>query len=175
MGTMRKPIFVRTIDDAERPTLEAGLHSSDAFVLRRCQILLASERRKRAPEIAKDVGCDSDTVLDIIHAFDREGVQALIRKSSRPHTTHPAFGAEQKEQLRTLLHKSPTLFGKSTDRWTLDLAAEVSFQQELTAKQVTGETIRATLAGMDVQWRRVKRWIKSPDPAYTRKKGLVSA
>jgi transposase len=172
---MRKPIFVRAISDDERPTLEAGLHSSDAFVLRRCQVILASERRKRAPEIAQDVGCDADSVLDIIHAFNNGGVQALIRKSSRPHRTHPAFAAEQREQLRSLLHKSPSLFGKSTDMWTLDMAAEVSFSQGLTEKQVTGETIRATLAQMGVQWRRVKRWIKSPDPAYTRKKGRVIA
>lgn len=170
---MRRPIFVRPIRDDERPALEAGLHSSDAFVLRRCQIILASERRKRAPEIAKDVGCDSDSVLDIIHGFNHDGVQALIRKSSRPHKTYPAFATEQREQLRTLLHKSPSLFGKSTDMWTLDLAAEVSFSQGLTKEKVTGETIRATLARMDIQWRRVKRWIKSPDPEYTRKKGRV--
>jgi len=111
---MRKPIFVRPIRDDERPALEAGLHSSDAFVLRRCQIILASERRKRAPEIAKDVGCDSDSVLDIIHAFNHNGVQALIRKSSCPHKTYPAFAADQREHLRTLLHKSPSLFGKFT-------------------------------------------------------------
>jgi len=172
---MRKPIFVRPIRDEERPALEAGLHSSDAFVLRRCQIVLASERHKRAPEIAKDVGCDSDSVLDIIHAFNHNGVLALIRKSSCPHKTYPAFAADQREQLRTLLHKSPSLFGKSTDVWTLDLAAEVSFSQGLTKEQVTGETIRATLARMDIQWRRVKRWIKSPDPEYTRKKGRVIA
>ena len=175
MGAMRKPIFVRAIRDDERSTLEAGLRSSDAFVLRRCQIILASERRKRAPEIAKDVGCDSDSVLDIIHAFNRAGGQAQTRKSSRPHKTYPAFAADQREHLRTLLHKSPSLFGKSTDMWTLDLAAEVSHSQGLTEKQVTGETIRATLARMGVQWRRVKRWIKSPDPEYTRKKGRVIA
>jgi hypothetical protein len=172
---MRKPIFVRPIRDDERPALEAGLHSADAFVLRRCQIILASERRKRAPEIAQDVGCDADSVLDIIHAFNDNGVQALIRKSSCPHKTYPAFAADQREQLRTLLHKSPSLFGKSTDMWTLDLAAEVSFSQGLTKEQVTGETIRATLARMGIQWRRVKGWIKSPDPEYTRKKGRVIA
>lgn len=171
MGAMRRPIFVRAIRDDERPILEAGLHSADAFVLRRCQVILASERRKRAPEIGKDVGCDADSVLDMIHAFNRDGVQALRRKSTRPHKTHPAFGTAQREQLRTLLHKSPALFGKSTDMWTLDLAAEVSFSQGLTDKQVTGETVRATLVQMGVQWRRVKRWIKSPDPEYSRKKG----
>jgi hypothetical protein len=44
---MQVPLFVRPLTDAERQALEAGLHSSDAFVLRRCQILLASARRAR--------------------------------------------------------------------------------------------------------------------------------
>ena len=39
---MRHPIYVRPITETEREQLQAGLRSSDAFVLRRCQILLAS-------------------------------------------------------------------------------------------------------------------------------------
>jgi hypothetical protein len=35
-------MFVRSITEDERKQLEAGLRSRDAFVLRRCQILLAS-------------------------------------------------------------------------------------------------------------------------------------
>ncbi len=38
---------VRTLSKEERKALEAGLRSSDAFVLRRCQILLASARGER--------------------------------------------------------------------------------------------------------------------------------
>ena len=41
---MKPPIFVRTLSKHEREALETGLRSSDAFVLRRCQILLASAR-----------------------------------------------------------------------------------------------------------------------------------
>ena len=45
---MLRPIFVRPLTDAERQQVEAGLRSSEAFVLRRCQILLASARGERA-------------------------------------------------------------------------------------------------------------------------------
>ncbi len=54
------------------------------------------------------------------------------------------------------------------------MAAEVSFEEELTEERVTGETIRATLARLGVRWERAKRWITSPDPEYARKKGGVS-
>ncbi len=53
---MRRPIYVRPLSDAERETLEAGLRSSDAFTLRRCQILLASERGENAYQIARSLG-----------------------------------------------------------------------------------------------------------------------
>src|SRR5215204_3262732 len=53
-----------------------------------------------------------------------------------------------------------------------EYATEVSFEQGITERQVSGETIRATLARLGVRWERAKRWIESPDPQYARKKGL---
>jgi hypothetical protein len=126
---MKRPIFVRPITDAERQRLEAGLRSSDAFVLRRCQILLASAREELAPQIAHHLGCDAQTVRNAIWAFNRAGLVCLNQGSSRPHTTRTAFPGEQAEALRALLHQSPSTFGKPTSLWTLELAAQVSFQQ----------------------------------------------
>jgi hypothetical protein len=56
---MRPPIFVRTLSEEEREALEEGLRSSEAFVLRRCQILLASAGGEIAPQIAKTWAADS--------------------------------------------------------------------------------------------------------------------
>jgi len=52
------------------------------------------------------------------------------------------------------------------------MAAEVSFEEGITEKRVTGETIRATLERLGKGWQRAKGWIESPDPEYARKKGL---
>ena len=172
---MKQPIFVRALSDEEREQLVAGLRSSDAFVLRRCQVLLASARGKIAREIASDLGCDGSTVRSAIKAFNAQGMACLKRPSSRPKTTHAAFEPDQAERLKALLHQSPRTFGKPTSLWTLPLVAEVSFEQGLVAERVTGETVRATLARLDVRWKRAKRWITSPDPEYARKKGLVIA
>lgn len=173
---MRPPIFVRPLTDAERQALAAGLRSSDAFVLRRCQILLASARGERAPRIAEALGCDDQTVLDALHAFNARGLDALQRGSSRPHQPPPqAFAGERAEQLRALLHRRPREFGHPSSLWTLDLAAQVSFAQGLTPRVVSGEAIRQTLLRLGVGWKRAKHWITSPDPAYARKKGSVTA
>lgn len=135
------------MSEDEREALEASLRSSDAFVLRRCQILLASDRGENAYQIARSLGCNPQTARNAIHRFDEGGLEEAFGKgSSRPHTIHAAFDSEEAERLREMLHRSPRDFGKPTSLWTLDLAAEVSFEEGLTEERVSGETIRATLA-----------------------------
>jgi transposase len=167
---MKSPIFVRALTDAEHQALTAGLRSSDAFVLRRCQMLLASSRGERAPRIAEQLGCDDQTVLDALHAFNAHGLDALKKGSSRPKQTHVVFAPEQAEQLRALLHRLPRDFGYPTSVWTLDLAAQLSVDQGLVSSRVRGQTIRQTLLRLGVGWKRAKHWITSPDPQYARKK-----
>jgi transposase len=96
---MRPPIFVRTLAKEEREALEEGLRSSEAFVLRRCQILLASARGERAPQIAKNLGCGQQTVRDAIHDFDERGLDALKAISSRPTEVHAAFDEQSARSL----------------------------------------------------------------------------
>src|SRR5215210_4234582 len=71
---MKPPIFVRTLSKEERKALEAGLRSSDAFVLRRCQILLASARGERPPRIAENLRAEAP----------------LAEPERRPTEEHPA-------------------------------------------------------------------------------------
>jgi transposase len=169
---MRKPIFVRPLSDAERAALEAGLRSPDAFVLRRCQILLASSRGETSYRIARTFGCHDQTARNAIKRFNDGGAEEALEQGSRcPHTVHAAFSAERACKLKEMLHRSPRDFGKPSSLWTLEMAAKVSFEKGLTAERVSGQTIRATLARMGVRWLRAKRWIISPDPEYARKKG----
>jgi transposase len=166
----KAPIFVRTLTAEERAALTAGLRSHDAFVLRRCQILLASALGKRASQIASELQCDTDTALNAINAFNRTGLAALQPGSSVPHRIAVAFEAEAAERLRALLHQSPRTFGKATSLWTLALAAEVSFEQGVTPARVSREAVRSALQRLGVRWKRAKQWLTSPDPAYARKK-----
>src|SRR5919205_1322112 len=172
---MRPPIFVRPLTEAERQQVQAGLRSADAFTLRRSQIVLASARREPVPQIAQELGCGEQTVRNAIPAFNTHGGAAVRAGSSRPHTIQAAFAPDQAERVRALLHQRPRTFDRPTSVWTLELAAEVSFEQGLTAERVSGETIRATLERLGVGWKRAKRWLVSPDPAYARKKGARPA
>jgi transposase len=163
------------LTDPEREQVEASRRSTAAFTLRRAQIVLASARGEAVPVIARQVGCGEQTVRNAIHAFNATGVAALQPGSPMPHTVRSAFDAASAERLRALLHQSPRTFDKPTSLWTLDLAAEVSFEQGLVRERVSGETIRATLKRLGIGWKRAKRWITSPDPEYARKKVPATA
>ena len=149
---MKPPIFVRSLSQQERESLQAGLRSKDAFILRRSQILLASARGQSPPKIAASLGCASQTVRNAIHAFNERGLDALVARSSRPKRLHAAFGEQSSEALKELLHHSPREFGKQTSLWTLEEVAQVGFEEGLTDRRVSGETIQATLSRLGVRW-----------------------
>jgi transposase len=167
---MQTPIFVQLLTEEERAALEAGLRSSAAFTLRRCQMLLASADGQSTTAIARSLRCNDQTVRNAIHDWTERRLHALHPRSSRPHTTQALFTPRTLDHLRALLHQSPRTFGKDTSLWTLQLAADVSFAQGLTPRLVSDETIRAALKALGVRWKRAKHWITSPDPEYARKK-----
>ena len=129
---MKPPIFVRSLTEAERQALEAGLRSGQPCILRRGQILLASARGERAGHLAPHVGGDAQTVRHAIHAYNAVGFACLRQGSSRPQTIHAAFDAARAEQLQALWPHSPRTFGTPTRLWTLARAAVVSFEPGLT-------------------------------------------
>ena len=167
---MRTPIFVRTLTAAERSHLQAGLRSASAFILRRCQILLASAAGQRPALIAGNLGCTARSVRNALHAFAAEGLGCLRAKPKAPKTLHTAWPKGRDDDLRALLHQSPRTFGKPTSLWTLPLAAQVCHEKGWTPRRLSGETIRRVLKRLGVGWKRAKHWITSPDPEYARKK-----
>jgi len=167
---MKPPLYVRPLTDAERDALKAGLRSSDAFTLRRSQILLASARGETPPAIGRQLGCASQTVRNTIRAFNERGLDALQERSHRNHTIHTTFDAASLEQLQSLAHRSPRDFGHPTSLWTLELLADETARQGIARHRVTDETIRQAILRLGSSWKRAKRWITSPDPAYARKK-----
>jgi len=171
---MTEQLFVRELTAAERRELEARLKSGDAFVLRRCQILLASGRGEGVGLIAKAVGRGRQTVRNVIHGFNARGLESLRRGSHRPKSSKPQLDEAKPQELQGLLHHSPRAFGKPTSLWTLELAAEVAHERGLTAGRVSDETVRRALKAIGTNWKRAKHWISSPDPQYARKKSAAT-
>ena len=162
--------FVRPLTTPEREHLQQGLRSTDAFTLRRCQILLASAAGQTPALIARNLGCTPRSARNAIHAFAAEGLACLKEKSSRPHSARPLLDAAFDEPLRHLLHQSPRAFSKPRSTWTLGLVAQVCHAKGWTPRVLSLDTIRLAIRRLGVSWKRAKHWITSPDPAYARKK-----
>lgn len=171
---MKTAIFVRTLTEAERARLKTGLRASTNFEVRRSQIVLASARGETARRIARTLGCDDQTVRNVIKGFNAKGLEILKAGSHRPHTISATFPAEKLEPLQDILHQSPRNFGKETSLWTLELLAEVSYSEGVADRLVSGEAIRMALKRLDITWKRAKHWINSPDPAYLLKKNSAT-
>jgi len=86
-----------------------------------------------------------------------------------------ACGPERAERLRARAHRRPRAFGKPGGLWTPGWAAGVGVAAGIVPTRVSGETIRQTPLRLGVSRGRAKRRITSPDPAYGRKKGGVTA
>lgn len=172
---MKPRLFVRELTSEERHALLAGLRSSDAFVLRRSQILLASAGGESAPSIAQALSCDEQTVRHALHEFNQEGLAALQAGSSRPHHLPTVLQEEvTAEMLKAVLHRPPRDFGFDTSLWTLNLLVKQCVRLGWMQRPVSIEAMRQTLHRLGINWKRAKHWITSPDPLYQEKKLLAT-
>lgn len=169
---MRAKRYVRSFTEEERSAIEAGLKSSDSFVLRRSQILLFSSEGFSLGKIASKVGYSHESVRLVIKRFEEESLQVLQKGKRGPKTTDKAISDENAEKLKDLLRRSPREFKRDSSLWTLALLAEVSYEQRLSTRKVSDETIRTTLKELGVNWKRAKHWLTSSDPHYAHKKSV---
>ena len=165
-----RPIYVTNLTEEEDRALRKGLYSSSAFSVRRCQILLSSAERKTPSQIAVELHCSDQTVRDAIHAFSRERLACLDAKSHARHDQQSAFDEASREQLRELIRLSPRQFGYETSVWTLTLLAEACEAQGVASRPVNRDNVGYVLRDMGIDWRRAKRWIRSPDERYEHRK-----
>jgi hypothetical protein len=114
------------------------------------------------------------TVRNGIRAFNAGGLAVLTAGSSRPRSATPVLGEVELERLRAILHQPPRAFGHAISTWTLALLAQVAHEQGLSPAVLSAETIRQALLRLEVGWKRAKRWLTSPDPAYAQKNAAAT-
>ncbi|EFH80993.1 helix-turn-helix domain-containing protein [Ktedonobacter racemifer] len=165
-----QPIFIRPLTEPERAHIEARLRSGSAFVLRRCQILLASARGERAIAIARQLGCDDQTVRNVIKDFNEQGLDVLKKESCRPHRLRTSIADENLPVLRDLLHRSPRDFGIARNLWSLPLVAQICLSQGLVAAPTTAASVRRALKRLGVSWKRARALDHQPRSAVCTKK-----
>lgn len=148
---MKAPLFIRPLTSDERQELLAGTTSTNALKRRRCRILLANAEGRTATKIAAALGCAQQTVLNALNAFATEGLACLIEKSHCPKNRRALIAAQSAEKIQAILHREPRDYGKPSGRWTYAAIAEVVYEQGLSDRAVSEETIRQLVLrlGMD--------------------------
>lgn len=154
------PLRLETLDQEEIAELETLYDSTRDVRLRtRAQmILLAAERDMTAPEIAKIVRRDRQTVRRWLNRYRKEGVDGLhdAPRSGAPGKVTDAY----REQLIATVQRNPKELGLSYEGWTLKRLARYLARE--TGIRVSYETVRLHLkdAGIvlsdpEASWQRI--------------------
>ena len=169
-----RAIYARTPTEDERRKLKAAMKSPEGITVRRSQmILMSADEKLKAGEIGKRLGLSDQLVRNVLKAFNEQGVACLKPGSKARKDDQRAFDDQARERLREIIRQSPRSYGYESSLWTLEMLAEISHKEGLTAYQVHMDTVSQTLQEMDVNWKRVKHWINSPDEHYKRKKSAA--
>ena len=134
-------------------------------------ILLGAEEKITAPQIAKIVRQDEQTVRRWIKRFNAESVNGLYDepKSGAPKRVTEAY----RERLLIVVRRRPRSLDQPYSLWTLQRL--VDFMAEETGLRFSTETVRLILKANDIVISQPQHKVSSPDPEYEVKKGRLKS
>jgi len=165
---MPKPLEISPLTAEEVEALDTLYRSTkDVRVHMRTQIiLLAGEQRMIAPDIARIVRTDDQTVRNWFKRWAAEGMEGL---KDRPMPERPAKVTKSyKQQVLMTVRCRPRAFGQPYSMWTYQRLAD--YMAEQTGLRVSYETVRRILAEGGIVLSRPQYKVSSPDPEYLVKK-----
>jgi transposase len=134
-------------------------------------VLLATERRMVAAEIAAIVRMDEQTVRRWLVRFQAEGLRGL-HDAPRPGAAPKATRAFR-EQLLAIVRRRPRALGLPFSLWTGDRLAD--YLAEQTGIRMSKPSVYRLLRAGGIHLNRPQHTITSPDPEYALKKRRWSA
>ena len=163
-----KAIEIRPITTEELQALnDLYHHTKDVRLRTRAQMmLLIIEDKMTAPQIAKIVRQNDQTVRRWIKRFNAEGINGLyeVPKPGAPVQVPDSY----REQLLVIVRRRPRSLDQAYSLWTLQRLAD--FMAEETGLRFSTETIRRILKANDIVISRPQHKVSSPDPEYEVKK-----
>lgn len=168
-----KPIEVRPLTTEELTQLDdLYRQTKDVRVRSRAQmILLGTEEKMTAPQIANIVRQDEQTVRRWIKRFNAEGISGL---SDKPKSGAPKHVTDNyRDRLLVVVGRRPRSLDQPYSLWTLQRL--VDFMAEETGLRFSTETVRLILKANDIIISRPQHKVSSPDPEYEVKRRLKSS
>jgi transposase len=128
---------------------------------RRVMIIMASASGTLVPAIARLVAADEDTVRDVIHLFNQEGLAALDPQwaGGRPRL----ISDEDIQVIVTAATTRPEKLGQPFTRWSLrKLTAYLADRDH--PVRIGRERLRQILQARGISFQRTRTWKESRDP-----------
>lgn len=170
---MRPPeVFVRPLAHDEAVRLKRlAKRAKHESTRQRAAILLASNVRMSAPQIAEMWRTDASHVRKVIHEFNERGMNSLRPRyrGGRPRR----ITTDQRQRIVAVAGARPDSQGVPLTRWSLPrlsiyLAAEGIVE-------VSARHLGALLAKAGLSFQRTRTWKASPDPDYEAKAARILA
>lgn len=166
-------MFVRPLNEEEGVRLRRISRQSKVFALRqRAQILLASDARSSAAEIARVLQTDENQVRRVIRDFNEHGMASLRPPSGdgRPRR----IDEEAREAIRAVALARPSDLGQPGTRWSLATLRRYLVRQRIVGS-ISKEHLRRILQSLGITAQRTRTWKWSTDPLFEEKKSWVLA
>ena len=166
-------MFVRELSPEEAIKLRRLSRSSKVFAVRqRAQILLASDTRVSAPEIARVLQTDENQVRRVIGEFNVDGMASLrpLIGGGRPRKIDDTA----RRRIRAIALARPHELGEPGTRWSLATLRRYLVRHRIVAS-ISREHLRRILTSMGITAQRTRTWKWSNDPLYEPKKNWVLA
>jgi transposase len=164
-------VFVRDLSPEEAKGLRRISRQSKVFALRqRAQIILASDSKVAAAQIARVLQTEENQVRRVIAEFNADGMDSL-----RPPTGggHPRrIDDATKERIREIALARPGDLGEPGTRWSLTTLRRYLIRHRV-VRSVSKEHLRRLLNKMGITAQRTRTWKWSNDPLYEQKKQWV--
>jgi transposase len=158
---MAERVRARRLTDEEGQRLlrivRRGKHES--IRVRRAMIIMASASGTLVPAIARLVAADEDTVRDVIHAFNAEGLAALDPRwaGGRPRR----ISDDDIDKIVAAATTRPEKLGQPFTHWSLRKLAGYLATAGL---RVGRERLRQILHARRISFQRTRTWKESADP-----------
>lgn len=166
-------MFVRALSPEEALKLRRISRQSKVFALRqRAQIVLASDARSTAVEIARVLQTDENQVRRVIGEFNAAGMASLRPRigGGRPKRIDDAA----REKIRGIALARPRDLGEPGTRWSLATLRRHLVRTRVVAG-ISKEHLRRVLQSMGITAQRTRTWKWSNDPLFELKKDWVLA
>ncbi len=163
---MPKYLYAQNVTEEELLELQR-FKKKGAKEFVRGQIIELSAKGKHPDEISEFVGLSVQRVREWIRRFNKERIPGLLAKKSsgRPRK----FPEYIRYMVRAIISDAPEEYDIPKSRWTLADICRIAFDLGL-VDSISKEQIRLLFVEIGWTYTRAKKWQRSPDPHYTRRR-----